>query len=62
VWNKENRFTGWTDVKLSTKGVEEARASGKILKQNGYNFDIVFTSVLNRAIKTYNYAADELEC
>lgn len=46
IWNKENRFTGWTDVTLTPKGVEEARNAGKILHQNGYVFDLVFTSVL----------------
>ncbi|KRX02544.1 hypothetical protein PPERSA_11884 [Pseudocohnilembus persalinus] len=59
-WNKENRFTGWYDVALSPKGVEEARAAGKTLKQNGYKFDICFTSVLTRAITTLNYTLDEL--
>lgn len=62
VWNKENRFTGWKDVQLSTKGIEEARAAGKILKQNGYEFDVVYTSLLTRAIMTYNNVADELGC
>lgn len=61
-WNKENRFTGWTDVHLSPKGIEEARNAGKILKQNGFTFDIVYTSVLTRTIQTFNYAADELDC
>jgi 2,3-bisphosphoglycerate-dependent phosphoglycerate mutase len=60
TWNKENRFTGWTDVPLNPKGVEEARNAGKTLAQNGYKFDIVFTSVLTRAIETYNYATDEM--
>ena len=52
VWNKENRFTGWTDVDLSKKGVEEAEKSGRVLKKEGYVFDVVFTSVLKRAIRT----------
>lgn len=52
VWNKENRFTGWTDVDLSPKGLEEAHASGKLLKEERYEFDIIFTSVLKRAIRT----------
>jgi len=52
VWNKENRFTGWTDVDLSEKGIDEAIAAGKILKEKGYTFDIVFTSVLLRALRT----------
>lgn len=52
VWNKENRFTGWTDVDLSEKGVEEATKGGELLKKEGYVFDIAFTSVLKRAIRT----------
>jgi 2,3-bisphosphoglycerate-dependent phosphoglycerate mutase len=52
VWNKENRFTGWTDVELSEKGVQEATTSGDLLKGEGYVFDIAFTSVLRRAINT----------
>ena len=52
TWNKENRFTGWTDVPLSDKGVEEANIAGKILKQEGFTFDIAYTSLLQRAIKT----------
>jgi 2,3-bisphosphoglycerate-dependent phosphoglycerate mutase len=51
-WNLENRFTGWTDVDLSVKGVEEAERAGEILKKEGYVFDIAFTSLLKRAIKT----------
>ena len=46
-WNKENRFTGWTDVDLSDKGIEEAHTGGKALKEQGFTFDIAFTSVLN---------------
>jgi 2,3-bisphosphoglycerate-dependent phosphoglycerate mutase len=52
AWNKENRFTGWTDVDLSERGVEEAIQAGKILKQEGFVFDVAFTSVLRRAIDT----------
>lgn len=52
TWNMENRFTGWTDVDLSEKGLEEARAAGELLKKEGYAFDIAFTSVLKRAIRT----------
>jgi len=52
VWNKENRFTGWTDVDLSQKGIEEAETSGEVLKKEGYSFDVAFTSVLKRAIRT----------
>ena len=61
VWNKENKFTGWTDVDLSEKGKEEAKNGGKILKQNGYAFDIAFTSVLKRAIRTLWYVLDEMD-
>jgi 2,3-bisphosphoglycerate-dependent phosphoglycerate mutase len=61
VWNKENRFTGWTDVDLSEKGVAEARAAGQQLKKDGYAFDLAFTSVLKRAIKTTNTVLDELD-
>ena len=46
TWNKENRFTGWTDVDLSEKGVEEARAAGRLLEREGFEFDFTFTSVL----------------
>jgi 2,3-bisphosphoglycerate-dependent phosphoglycerate mutase len=52
IWNKENRFTGWTDVDLSEKGIQEATQAGKILKKEGYSFDVAFTSVLKRAIRT----------
>lgn len=61
VWNKENRFTGWTDVDLSEKGVAEARQAGITLKTRGYEFDICFTSVLTRAIRTLNLTLDELD-
>lgn len=61
VWNKENRFTGWTDVDLSEKGVAEARQAGVTLKTQGYEFDICFTSVLTRAIRTLNLTLDELD-
>ena len=61
TWNKENRFTGWTDVDLSDKGREEARAAGRLLKAEGYGFDHVFTSVLKRAIWTSVLALDELD-
>ena len=60
-WNRENRFTGWTDVDLSQKGIEEARAAGKHLKSAGYSFDLAFTSVLKRAIRTLWIALDELD-
>ena len=52
TWNMENRFTGWTDVDLSERGVAEAHRSGKLLKEQGYVFDVAFTSVLKRAIRT----------
>jgi 2,3-bisphosphoglycerate-dependent phosphoglycerate mutase len=52
TWNKENRFTGWTDVDLSEKGVEEAHKAGRVLKEQGYVFDVAYTSVLKRAIRT----------
>jgi 2,3-bisphosphoglycerate-dependent phosphoglycerate mutase len=61
IWNKENRFTGWTDVDLSQKGVEEAISSGKIMKVNGYTFDIVFTSVLKRALRTTWLALEQMD-
>jgi 2,3-bisphosphoglycerate-dependent phosphoglycerate mutase len=60
-WNKENRFTGWTDVDLSEKGEEEARKAGKTMKEAGYDFDIVFTSVLKRAIRTMTLALGEMD-
>ena len=52
IWNRENRFTGWTDVPLTDKGVEEAVAAGRTLANAGYRFDVVYTSVLKRAVKT----------
>jgi 2,3-bisphosphoglycerate-dependent phosphoglycerate mutase len=61
TWNKDNRFTGWTDVDLSEKGRAEARAAGRLLKDGGYAFDLVFTSVLKRAIWTSVLALDELD-
>ena len=61
LWNEENRFTGWADVELSQIGLEEARKAGKILKDNGYTFDIAFTSYLRRAIRTLWIVLDELE-
>jgi 2,3-bisphosphoglycerate-dependent phosphoglycerate mutase len=60
-WNRENRFTGWTDVDLSAKGVEEARAAGRSLAQAGYRFDLAFTSVLKRAIRTLWIGLEELD-
>jgi 2,3-bisphosphoglycerate-dependent phosphoglycerate mutase len=61
TWNKENRFTGWTDVDLSDKGREEAQAAGRLLGHDGYSFDLAFTSVLTRAIRTCWIALDELD-
>jgi 2,3-bisphosphoglycerate-dependent phosphoglycerate mutase len=61
TWNKENRFTGWTDVGLSDKGVEEAITAGRQLKADGYVFDVAFTSVLKRAVKTLWLALEELD-
>ena len=52
VWNYENRFTGWTDVALTENGQAEAKAAGQLLQQQGFDFDVAFTSVLKRAIKT----------
>ncbi len=61
VWNKENLFTGWTDVDLSEKGVEEAIEAGKTLKREGYTFDIAYTSVLKRAIRTLWLTLDGMD-
>ena len=58
VWNKENRFTGWTDVDLTEKGMQEARKAGKTLQENGFVFEKAFTSYLKRAIKTLNEVLD----
>mmetsp|Transcript_13936 Transcript_13936/g.35604 ORF Transcript_13936/g.35604 Transcript_13936/m.35604 type:complete len:251 (-) Transcript_13936:65-817(-) len=60
-WNKENRFTGWYDADLSEKGVEEAKAGGRMLREQGYTFDCAYTSVLKRAIKTLFLMQDELD-
>lgn len=60
VWNKENRFTGWTDVDLSENGVKEAENAGKLLKEKGYTFDASFTSVLKRANKTLEIVLKEM--
>lgn len=61
VWNQENRFTGWKDVDLAAKGVQEAQKAGKILKEKGYKFNLAYTSRLTRAIKTLNYILDEMQ-
>jgi 2,3-bisphosphoglycerate-dependent phosphoglycerate mutase len=60
-WNRENRFTGWTDVDLSVKGIEEARAAGRSLAAAGLRFDLAFTSLLKRAIRTLWIALEELD-
>ena len=61
VWNKENRFTGWTDVDLSEKGMEEAVKAGQLLKKEGFQFEIAFTSYLKRAVKTLNSILDQMD-
>jgi 2,3-bisphosphoglycerate-dependent phosphoglycerate mutase len=61
TWNAENRFTGWTDVDLSDKGRAEAQAAGVLLREGGYVFDVAYTSVLKRAIRTCWMALDELD-
>jgi len=61
TWNKENRFTGWTDVDLSDKGRDEAREAGRLLKEGGYAFDIAYTSLLKRAIRTLWIALDGVD-
>ncbi len=61
TWNKENRFTGWTDVPLSEKGLQEAREAGRLLRSEKLTFDIAFTSVLKRAIKTLWIALEEMD-
>ncbi|MEQ1921626.1 MAG: 2,3-diphosphoglycerate-dependent phosphoglycerate mutase [Pyrinomonadaceae bacterium] len=60
-WNKENRFTGWKDVDLSEKGIDEAHAAGKLLRSEGFEFDAAYTSVLKRAIRTLWITLDELD-
>ncbi len=60
-WNKLNLFTGWTDVDLTEQGIKEAQNAGKVLKEEGFTFDVAYTSVLKRAIKTLSYALDEMD-
>ncbi len=60
-WNKENRFTGWTDVDLSERGIKEASEAGKVLKENGFDFRLAYTSYLKRAIKTLNLVLEEMD-
>ncbi len=61
TWNKENRFTGWTDVDLSEKGIKEAKEAARLLKEGGYTFDIAYTSVLKRGIRTLWIVLDEMD-
>jgi len=61
VWNKENIFTGWTDVDLSEKGIDEAKRGGQVLKKEGYVFDIAYTSVLKRAVRTLWIVLDQMD-
>ena len=61
TWNQENRFTGWADVDLTAKGVEEGRAAGRLFVKKGYDFDVAFTSVLKRAIRTLHLALEEMD-
>ena len=60
-WNLENRFTGWTDVDLTQKGIEEAKKGGQTLKEGGFIFDVAYTSYQKRAIKTLNYILEEID-
>ena len=62
VWNKENLFTGWTDVDLSEVGVQEAKTAGKLLKEEGFKFDVCYTSLLKRAIHTLNNILEQMDC
>ena len=61
TWNLENRFTGWTDVDLTPTGVEQPKQAGRLLKAEGYDFDVAYTSVLKRAIRTLHLALDEMD-
>ena len=61
TWNQENRFTGWTDVDLTQKGIEEAKRAGRLLKENGFVFDLAYTSLLKRAIRTLWLSLDEMD-
>jgi 2,3-bisphosphoglycerate-dependent phosphoglycerate mutase len=61
LWNRENRFTGWTDVDLSEHGRDEARRAGRLLQESGYTFDVAYTSVLKRAVKTLWLALEEMD-
>ena len=61
AWNKENRFTGWTDVPLSEQGIAEAKKAGKVLKEEGFKFKVAYTSYLKRAIKTLWLVLEEMD-
>jgi 2,3-bisphosphoglycerate-dependent phosphoglycerate mutase len=61
IWNKENRFTGWTDVDLSEQGLKEAREAGRLLRESGFVFDVAFTSVLKRAVRTLWIVLDDMD-
>jgi 2,3-bisphosphoglycerate-dependent phosphoglycerate mutase len=61
IWNQENRFTGWTDVDLSPEGLEQAKRAGQLLAKHGYTFDVGFTSVLKRSIKTMHFVLEQLD-
>ena len=61
TWNLENRFTGWTDVDLTPTGVDQAKAAGRLLKAEGYDFDLCYTSVLKRATRTLWHTLDEMD-
>jgi len=61
TWNLENRFTGWTDVDLTPTGIEQAKTAGRLLKAEGFQFDVAYTSVLKRAIRTLYLALDEMD-
>ncbi|BDB27285.1 2,3-diphosphoglycerate-dependent phosphoglycerate mutase [Cupriavidus sp. P-10] len=61
AWNLENRFTGWADVDLTANGIEEARQAGRLLKQTGFAFDVAYTSVLKRAVRTLWHIQDEMD-
>lgn len=60
-WNLKNLFTGWTDVDLTAQGIEEAKQGGKVLNEEGYSFDVAYTSVLKRAIRTLNFVLEEMD-
>ena len=61
TWNLENRFTGWTDVDLTATGIEQAKQAGRLLKAEGYDFDVAYTSVLKRATRTLWHTLDEID-